>query len=94
MRMGSLSEERTTFQYDDKDNPIEEVSEDHSREIHLDDAGAVQAREEEPRERHVRFEYQYDAQGNWTERTVWGRTGSQEEFQCSNIERRTITYYL
>ena len=93
MRMGSLSEERTTFRYDDKDNPIEEISESHSRDIHLDDAGAVQAREEEPRVRHVRFEYQYDAQGNWTEQTVWIRTDSQLEYRCSNIERRAITYY-
>jgi len=92
-RIGSLSEERTTFRYDDQDNPIDEISEVHSRDMDIDDAGVVHAKEEEPRVQHLCFDYQYDAQGNWTERIVWVRTGPQSEFRCSNIERRTITYY-
>lgn len=93
IRMGSLSEERTTFRYDDHHNPIDEISENHGRAMDIDDDGVVHAKEEEPRVQHARFDYQYDAHGNWTERVVWNRTGSQPDFQRSNIERRTITYY-
>jgi len=41
----------------------------------------------------IRFDYKYDARGNWTERVVWIRYGSNPEFQRSNIERREISYY-
>jgi hypothetical protein len=41
----------------------------------------------------VRFEYQYDAYGNWIERVVWQRTEPNTDDRPSNIERRTITYY-
>lgn len=41
----------------------------------------------------VRFEYQYDACGNWTERVAWARTGPGTDERRSSIERRTITYY-
>jgi hypothetical protein len=41
----------------------------------------------------MRFEYQYDPQGNWIERVVWFRSGSQPDFQRSHVERRMITYY-
>ena len=40
-----------------------------------------------------RFEYTYDAAGNWTERIASGRFDRHPEFQRTNIERRTITYY-
>ena len=42
--------------------------------------------------KHVRFEYRYDAHGNWVERTVLMRYEANAEFQPSNIERRAITY--
>jgi hypothetical protein len=44
-------------------------------------------------QQHTRFEYRYDTQGNWTERIVSGRAEQNPDFQRSNIERRTITYY-
>jgi hypothetical protein len=92
-RMGSLSEERTSFQYDDHDNPVEEISEDRGRSADIDDDGVLQLKEEEPRTQYARFDYQYDVHGNWTERVGWGRTKAQTDFQRSNIERRTFTYY-
>jgi hypothetical protein len=62
--------------------------------VELDDDGVVRTTEEEPRvEQHNRYDYQYDSRGNWTERVVSYRIGSQPEFQRSNVERRTITYY-
>jgi hypothetical protein len=92
LRMGALSEERTTFQHDDHDNPIAESSERRDREMGIKD-GAAHTKENKPRGHHLRFDLQYDSRGNWIERVVWSRIGSQTEFQRSNIERRTITYY-
>jgi hypothetical protein len=92
MRMGALSEERTTFQYDDFDNPVAETSESRACEMRMDD-DVARTKVEGTRVQHHRFDYQYDAHGNWIERVVWSRTGSQAEFHRSNIERRTIAYY-
>lgn len=93
IHMGALSEERTTFQYDDYDNPIVDAWESRRRGMRVDGDGVARTKEEEPLSQHHRFDHQYDSRGNWTERVVWSRSGSQPEFQCSNIERRTITYY-
>jgi succinate dehydrogenase/fumarate reductase flavoprotein subunit len=93
MRMGALSEERTTSRYNDRDDPIDEISEHHSRSAGMDADGVVQATEEAPRTHHTRFDYQYDDDGNWTERIVWGRVDESSDFQRSNVMRRTITYY-
>ena len=87
-----LSEERTTFQYDDRDNPVEEIVEHQSRELGLD-AGVVATRAERRHVEYTRFEYQYDSRGNWTERIAYHRTDIQPEYHRSNIERRTITYF-
>ena len=92
-RMGSLSEERTTFRYDDRDDPVAEISEHHSRSADIDDAGLVHTKEETARGQHTRFEYQYDDHGNWTERITWSRIDLQADFQRSGMTRRTIAYY-
>jgi YD repeat-containing protein len=91
-RMGQLSEERTTFRYDKYDNPVEQVTVDLSRDMRMDD-GAVKSEEKPSHVQRVRFEYQNDEHGNWTERVVWQRTEPHTEERRSNIERRTITYY-
>ena len=91
-RMGQLSEERATFQSDDYGNPVEEVSEDLGRDVRIAD-GAVKIEESASRIQHSRFEYEYDAHGNWTERMVWQRIGPGSDYRRSNIEHRTITYY-
>jgi hypothetical protein len=46
--MGSLSEERTNFEYADHDDPIAEHSTSNYR-VDIDDAGVVRTTEEEPR---------------------------------------------
>jgi hypothetical protein len=92
--MGSLSEERTIFEYADEDDPIAEHASSRNYRVELDDAGVVRTTEEEPRvEQHNRYGYRYDSRGNWTERVVSYRIGSQLEFRRSSIERRGITYY-
>ena len=94
MYMGTLSEELTVFEYDDYDDPIAETSRSRNRRVDIDDDGVVRTTVEERRvQQHNRYDYQYDSHGNWTERVGSYRIGSQPEFQRSNIERRTITYY-
>jgi len=82
-RSGTLSEERTTYRYEDRDDPVEETTEHRNREARLAESGAVEYTPDKVTVSHGRFEYAYDAQGNWTERVVSG----------SNIERRAITYH-
>ena len=91
-RMGELGEHRTTFRYDDRDNPIEEIHEDISREMQIDEAGVLHTTKETSSTQNVRFDYIYDAQGNWLERTVWSRLEPNPNFERSNITRREITY--
>jgi len=91
-RMGTLSEERVTVRYDDFDNPVEEVRSDVNREMRMDD-GVVKTEERPSHVQHVRFKYQYDAHGNWTERIVSQRLEPNANERPSNIERRTISYY-
>lgn len=85
-------EERVTVRYDDFDNPVEQVRLDVRRDMRMDD-GAVKVEEKPSHVQRVRFEYEYDAYGNWTERVVWQRTEPSQDERRSNIERRTITYY-
>ena len=63
-----------------------------SREMRMDD-GVVKTEERPSHVQHVRFEYQYDAHGNWTERVVSQRLEPNADERPSNIERRTISYY-
>jgi YD repeat-containing protein len=91
-RMGKLSEERVTVRYDAFDNPVEEVRSDVSGEMRMDD-GVVKTEERPSHVHHVRFEYQYDVHGNWTERIVWQRMEPSTDERPSNVERRAIAYY-
>jgi YD repeat-containing protein len=93
MRMGDLGGDRTTFRYDDHDNPIEKTIVDTHREMHADDEGRLQTTKEATNAQTVRLEYEYDPQGNWTEQVVWGRLEPNQNFQRSNVSRREITYY-
>jgi hypothetical protein len=93
MRMGTLGETRTTFRYDDRDNPIEEIQEDQNREVGADADGTLRTRNEKVQRHYGRFEYQYDSEGNWTERIVSNRLEPSPTFQRTNVERRQITYY-
>jgi len=41
----------------------------------------------------VRYSYEYDAQGNWTEKTVSMRSEPSDQFKVSALYRRALTYY-
>jgi YD repeat-containing protein len=92
-RMGRLSEERTTYRYDDHDNKIEEIMESRGRSAQGDEKGEVRFEEEKPRRQEYRFDYDYDPHGNWIARVASYRIDPAADFQRSNVERRTIEYY-
>jgi len=92
-RMGELGGHRTTFRYDDHDNPNEETTEHTSCEMQMDEEGNLHRAKETSNTHHVRFEYRYDAQGNWLEQVVWSRLEPNPNFERSNVTRREITYY-
>ncbi len=92
-RMGSLGKDRRTLRYGDRDDPIEEITEHHSRSANLDEEGVVHTTEDAPQEQRTRFEYEYDDHGNWTEQITWSRADPGTDFQPVVRTRRTITYY-
>jgi hypothetical protein len=93
-RMGTLSENRTSYRYDeDHDDPIEETTEHTSREAGIDEHGALKYSPDRVTIQHNRLEYVYDDHGNWIERIVSIRPEPNTAFQPSNIERRAITYH-
>jgi hypothetical protein len=91
--MGSLGEDRTFTRYDEHDNPTEQTAKHYSREVGMDEHGELHTTSERSHTQHTRFEYQYDTEGNWTERVVWGRMEPNPNFQRSNLKRRGISYY-
>lgn len=92
-RMGILREERSSFRFDDHDNPVEEIREETGRDLGMDQQGHPRPSNETSHGQHTRFVYKYDAQGNWTEREAWLILEPSPDFQRSYIERRQITYY-
>jgi len=92
--MGLLREGRTTYSYDDRGHPIAQSEESVSRGMGFDDDGSPQPSADTKSLNDIRFEYQCDAQGNWTERIVKGRFTDGAELAPSNVERRSIEYYL
>ena len=59
----------------------------------VDRDGNLRTNSENSNTRVSRFEYTYDAQGNWTERVVGSRLEPNPNFQRSNVERRQLSYY-
>jgi hypothetical protein len=93
-RMGTLGGNRTTYRYDDDhDDPIEETTEHTSREANIDEHGVVCYSQDRVMIQHNRFDYVYDAHGNWIEQILSIRPEPNTTFQRSNTERRAITYH-
>ena len=91
--MGTMHEEHTTYGYDGvHDEAIEETTETRSRGATLED-GAIHYNPDTVSTQHNRFEYRYDTHGNWTEQIVSVQYDPSADFQRSNVERRTLTYY-
>ncbi|MCU1234884.1 MAG: hypothetical protein JWP63_2851 [Candidatus Solibacter sp.] len=92
-QMGILSESSDRFRYDEYGNPIEQISEQTSREMQIDDDGQPHAGADRSTTQHSRLACEYDAQGNWTRREVWGRIDPNTDFEPTVVEHRLITYH-
>ena len=92
-RMGTLSEDTTTYEYAAHEHPIGQTSRSSSHGVDADEDGTVLTGDDETTIHHNRFDHQFDASGNWTERVCSWRVHLEPVFNRSNIERRTITYY-
>lgn len=91
--MGTLGGDRTTYRYEDRDEAVEETTEQTTREASLNEDGTLQYSPGTSHIQHNRLEYTYDSHGNWTSRTVSFRLEPETAFLLSNIERREIEYY-
>jgi hypothetical protein len=94
-QFGVLSDQFKTRSYNEHDDEIAASSEEHSREFGSNDEGQlspVPASERVSRS-EARFHYEYDEYGNWTMKTIEGRSSIDEEFSISSIEKRTIQYF-
>jgi hypothetical protein len=92
--MGTMSDEHTTYRYDDDhDEAVEEITEARTREATVDGDAAIHYKPDTISTQRNRFEYSYDTHGNWTEQIVSFQNDPNADFQRSNIERRVITYF-
>jgi hypothetical protein len=99
---GALDDQVTRIRYNDHGDVTDEVAihtptPEMLMEFSLDDAGAMipkgPPRDSPPTHSELRYEYEYDAQGNWTKKITAWRSEPNAELRESAIERRTITYY-
>jgi hypothetical protein len=81
--------------YNDHGDQIEEVFEHEAREYGMDEQGRLSdsPTKESVTRSEARFRYDYDARGNWVEKVIEGRSGADQDFTVSSIERRTLAYY-
>jgi hypothetical protein len=91
-RMFGLSEQRETIRFDDRNNQTEITIEYNCREANLRE-GIVEYGAPTVNRQRARFEYKYDARGNWVERVTSQRYGENPDFTRCSIERREIAYY-
>jgi YD repeat-containing protein len=99
---GESSETITAYSYNEHDDPIEErtttlESPQVRIEYSIDEEGNLIPTTEPvaspPTTHVVRYSYQYDVVGNWTEKITNNRNGTDVAFTTSAIYRRKIAYY-
>jgi hypothetical protein len=95
-------DEVTSIHYNDHGDVIDEVmvrtpNPEMRMEFSLDADGNMipkgPPRDDTPTRSEGRYEYEYDAQGNWTKKTTAWRSEPIQEFKESTIVQRMITYY-
>jgi hypothetical protein len=92
-KMADMADNRITYTYDDRGNPVDEVSIFLQRERQVDETGKEYFANESSQTTRVHYDYQYDAHGNWTERVTSTLSETSSTPQPSSIERREISYY-
>lgn len=91
--MGLLGEEHTKYLYAEGDDPVEGIYERHNREAAVGPEGMLKFVNENVTTQRSRFDYEYDAQGNWTKRVVSIRGDFDSEFRFSNMSLRELLYH-
>jgi hypothetical protein len=98
---GVFGDELTKITYNDHGDVSEEASvrietPDWGTEFGMDEVGNMvpvsESKKPEPSQTETRYTYEYDAQGNWTKKTMSVRQ-QQGEFKASTIINRTLSYY-
>jgi hypothetical protein len=92
-RFGAMSEERTAYAYGHHGDVVGETSSGWSRSMTTGDGGGADEGERDMSEHATRYEYQYDAEGNWIEKITFVRSGPDAPFRRAQLGRRTITYF-
>lgn len=92
---GLLSEEIKTRSYNEHGDQVAETSEQHSREYGPDGEGQLAPVHDSERgsRSEARFHYEYDEFGNWTSKIIETRSGAEQDFTASTIEKRLIQYF-
>ena len=92
---GLFGPDVTRKRYNAFGDVIEETSESEQCEFNVDEKGRVsgEATNVRPARSESRFDYEYDASGNWLTKIVESRRGTADTFRVSIIEKRTLTYY-
>jgi hypothetical protein len=94
-KTGLRPDSQCSFTYDQRGRCVEfETSSDggqksRSKFLYDDHDNMVEAGGAEG---HGRYEYDYDAQGNWVQRVAWTCPASQSDYRPTRVERRTIEY--
>lgn len=93
IRMGTLGDDRTRYRYEDRADPLEETTEHTQRDASLSEDGTLRYMPGTSHIQHTRFEYIYDAHGNWTSKKVSSRLETEPEFRLWVTYTRDIEYY-
>lgn len=94
-QIGRLGGEVKKMLYNDYCDRIAEASEHEAREYSIGDQGQLSDTPANNRgnRSEARFQYDYDANGNWVLKIVESRAGTEQEFTQVSVERRTIEYF-
>lgn len=94
-RMGVFDNEREIMAYNQHGDVSETQSTRDSKEISIDLEGHVVEPQEprRPQNSEVRYSYQYDEHGNWTERVISIRREPDKPCTISSVDRRSLTYF-
>ncbi len=92
---GPLGVHRKVIAYNEQGDKSRVISTDQDREYEIDEEGHISnvPIRVDVHESWTRFRYHYDAQGNWVEQLIEGRSDAAKEWVVDNITHRTIAYF-
>ncbi len=93
--LGPLGKEARRTRFNEHGDMVFEESEATNRTMSFDMEGAEVPESVETHAQHtiLRFEYEYDDHGNWTEQTQWTRAEPDHQEFRSMLVKRILTYF-